>query len=159
MCTSSPSGPDVTLLVDFSKNLITESVLNNLLTLAREVKVEETWDKMFTGGHIITSKDHAVLHVVLRNFNDFNNSESGVDQVSGVLNHMKEFTEAVWSGEWKVTREKQLMRSSILASEVPISVLSWSLRPSDHRHRSNPWYVIDTKTLWTICDNFCLGLW
>ena len=58
MCTSSSSGPDVTLLVDLSKNLITESVLNNLLALAREAKVEETRDKMFA---VNTSEDRAVL--------------------------------------------------------------------------------------------------
>ena len=63
MCTSSSSGPDVTLLVDLSKNLITESVLNNLLALAREAKVEETRDKMFAGERINTSEDRAVLNV------------------------------------------------------------------------------------------------
>ena len=98
---SSSSGPDVTLLVDLSKNLITDSVLNNLLALVREANVEEARDKMFAGEHINTSEDRAVLHVALRNFNDFNISESGVDQVSGVLAHMKEFSEAVRNGEWK----------------------------------------------------------
>ena len=98
---SSSSGPDVTLLVDLSKNLITESVLNNLLALVREANVEEARDKMFAGEHINTSEDRAVLHVALRNFNDFNISESGVDQVSGVLAHMKEFSEAVRNGDWK----------------------------------------------------------
>ena len=61
MCTSSPSGPDVTLLVDLSKNLITESVPNNPLALAREAKVEETRDKMLAGERINTSEDRAVL--------------------------------------------------------------------------------------------------
>jgi len=32
------SGPDVTMLVDLSKNLITESVLETLLSLAREAE-------------------------------------------------------------------------------------------------------------------------
>ncbi|KIJ97410.1 hypothetical protein K443DRAFT_681558 [Laccaria amethystina LaAM-08-1] len=98
---ASTSGPDVTLLLDFSKNLITEPILNKLLALVREAKVEEYRDKMFAGEHINTSEDRAVLHVALRNFNDFNISEAGVDEVSGVLNHIKEFSEAVRSGEWK----------------------------------------------------------
>ena len=42
---------------------------------------------MFAGLYINISEDCAVLHVALRNFNDFNIFESGVDQVSGVLNH------------------------------------------------------------------------
>jgi glucose-6-phosphate isomerase len=98
---NSTSGPDVTMLVDLSKNLITEPVLETLLSLAREAKVEEYRDKMFAGEHINTSEDRAVLHVALRNFNDFKIAESGADEVSAVLDHMKEFTEAVRSGGWK----------------------------------------------------------
>ena len=98
---NSTSGPDVTMLVDLSKNLITEPILETLLSLAREAKVEEYRDKMFAGEHINTSEDRAVLHVALRNFNDFKIAESGVDEVSGVLAHMKEFTEAVRNGVWK----------------------------------------------------------
>ena len=98
---NSTSGPDVTMLVDLSKNLITEPVLETLLSLAREAKVEEYRDKMFAGEHINTSEDRAVLHVALRNFNDFKIAESGADEVSAVLDHMKEFTEAVRSGAWK----------------------------------------------------------
>lgn len=56
---------------------------------------------MFAGEHINTSEDRAVLHVALRNFNDFNISEAGVDQVGDVLAHIKEFSESVRNGEWK----------------------------------------------------------
>ncbi|CAA7268629.1 unnamed protein product [Cyclocybe aegerita] len=98
---NSTSGPDVTLLVDLSKHLITEPILQTLISLAREAKVEEYRDKMFAGEHINTSEDRAVLHVALRNFNDFQIAESGADEVGGVLKHMKEFSEAVRSGEWK----------------------------------------------------------
>jgi len=38
---NSTSGPDVTMLVDLSKNLITESVLETLLSLASEAGVKE----------------------------------------------------------------------------------------------------------------------
>ncbi|KDR66521.1 hypothetical protein GALMADRAFT_1143071 [Galerina marginata CBS 339.88] len=68
---NSPSGPDVTLLVNLSKNLITEPVLTTLLSPIREAKVEEYRDKMFSGAHINTPEDRAVLHVALRNFGDF----------------------------------------------------------------------------------------
>ncbi|KAF8868535.1 glucose-6-phosphate isomerase [Gymnopilus junonius] len=98
---NSSSGPDVTLLVDLSKNLVTEPVLDSLLSLVREAQVEEYRDKMFAGEHINTSEDRSVLHVALRNFDDFKIAEQGVDEVASVLNHMKEFSEAVRSGEWK----------------------------------------------------------
>lgn len=56
---------------------------------------------MFAGEHINTSEDRAVLHVALRNFDDFKISEAGADEVGGVLEHMKVFSDAVRSGEWK----------------------------------------------------------
>jgi len=97
----SPDDPSVTFLLDFSKNFITEPILNTLLSLAREAEVETYRDKMFAGEHINTSEDRAVLHVALRNFDEFKISEAGVDEVSPVLAHIKEFSESVRSGAWK----------------------------------------------------------
>lgn len=81
--------------------MITEPILQTLLSLAREAEVETYRDKMFAGEHINTSEDRAVLHVALRNFNDFQIQEAGVSEVQAVLAHIKEFTEAVRSGAWK----------------------------------------------------------
>jgi glucose-6-phosphate isomerase len=98
----SPDDPSVTFLLDYSKNLITQPILDTLLSLVREADVENVRDKMFAGEHINTSEDRAVLHVALRNIgDDFKIQENGVDEVSGVLAHIKEFSEAVRSGEWK----------------------------------------------------------
>ncbi|KAF8636866.1 hypothetical protein AX17_003209 [Amanita inopinata Kibby_2008] len=97
----SASGPDVKILLDYSKNLITQPVLDTLLSLAREAQVEGFRDKMFAGEHINTSEDRAVLHVALRNFNDFQIAEEGVNEVSGVLEHIKTFSNAVRDGSWK----------------------------------------------------------
>ena len=93
--------PTTTFLLDYSKNLITQPILDTLLSLAREAQVETYRDKMFAGEHINTSEDRAVLHVALRNFDDFKIQEGGVDEVAGVLAHIKEFSEAIRSGEWK----------------------------------------------------------
>ena len=81
--------------------MITEPILDTLLSLVREAELETYRDKMFAGEHINTSEDRAVLHVALRNFDDFKISEAGVDEVAGVLSHIKQFTEAVRSGAWK----------------------------------------------------------
>ncbi|TCD64035.1 glucose-6-phosphate isomerase [Steccherinum ochraceum] len=97
----SPDDPSVTFLLDFSKNLITEPILATLLDLVREAQLETYRDKMFAGEHINTSEDRAVLHVALRNFDDFKISEAGVNEVDGVLAHIKEFSESVRSGAWK----------------------------------------------------------
>jgi glucose-6-phosphate isomerase len=75
--------------------------LETLLSLVREAELETYRDKMFSGEHINTSEDRAVLHVALRNFGTFKIAESGVDEVASVLEHIKTFTESVRSGEWK----------------------------------------------------------
>ena len=74
-----------------------------LLSFVCKAKVEEYHAKMFASEHINTPEDCAVLHATLCNFkfNNFKIMESGVDKVSGVLTHMKEFTEAVWNSMWK----------------------------------------------------------
>lgn len=100
----SSSGPDVRFLLDYSKNLITPEILDTLLSLIREAQLETFRDKMFAGEHINTSEDRAVLHVALRNFpgdTAFQISEPGVEEVHGVLEHIKVFSTAVRSGEWK----------------------------------------------------------
>ncbi|PPQ82765.1 hypothetical protein CVT24_009832, partial [Panaeolus cyanescens] len=98
---NSTYGAPVQLLVDLSKHLITQPILDNLLDLARDASVEKYRDAMFAGAHINNSEDRAVLHVALRNFGDFEIKESGVDEVQSVLDHMKTFSEQVRSGEWK----------------------------------------------------------
>ncbi|KAJ1843623.1 glucose-6-phosphate isomerase, partial [Coemansia sp. RSA 2703] len=55
------------LLIDYSKNRVDDKVFKMLLDLAREAKLEEYREKMFTGDHINVTEDRAVLHVALRN--------------------------------------------------------------------------------------------
>src|SRR5690625_3554457 len=54
------------LHVDLSKNLLTAETVELLLQLAREVGVEERREAMFSGEHINTTEDRAVLHTALR---------------------------------------------------------------------------------------------
>lgn len=96
------ANPATTIFLDYSKNLINDQVLSTLLELVKEAGVEGARDDMFSGKHINTSEDRAVLHVALRNLDDsFNIQEEGASEVKEVLAHIKEFTEAVRSGEWK----------------------------------------------------------
>ena len=92
--------PSTTFLLDYSKNLINDSVLSELFNLVREAEVEQARDDMFAGKHINTSEDRAVLHTALRNFSSNYVSEPGADEVPGVLAHIKQFTEDVRSGTW-----------------------------------------------------------
>ncbi|KAJ2707890.1 glucose-6-phosphate isomerase [Coemansia sp. IMI 203386] len=92
------------LLIDYSKNRIDDKTFKLLLDLAKEAKLEEYREKMFTGEHINVTEDRAVLHVALRNVSNTPIYESGQDvmpEVNAVLEHMKEFSEEIRSGTWK----------------------------------------------------------
>lgn len=89
---------------DFSKNLITEETLKLLVDVAKEAGVEKLRDQMFAGEHINFTEDRAVYHTALRNVSGKKMSVDGKDvmpEVNKVLEHMKEFSEQVRSGEWK----------------------------------------------------------
>ncbi|KAJ1730699.1 glucose-6-phosphate isomerase [Coemansia sp. Benny D160-2] len=90
-------------LVDFSKHRINDEVFDLLMKLAKEAKLEEYREKMFTGEHINVTEDRAVLHVALRNVSNTPIYENGSDvmpDVNAVLEHMKEFSEQIRSGAW-----------------------------------------------------------
>lgn len=95
----------MSILLDYSKNLIDEEVLSSLFALAREAQVEKFRDEMFAGEHINTSEGRAVLHIALRNppvsQGGYDIKEEGVSEVPKVLAHIKEFSDAVRSGAWK----------------------------------------------------------
>eukprot|EP00128_Syssomonas_multiformis_P005247 Colp12_sorted_trinity150504_noHs@27930 len=96
--------PDGKLLVDFSKNIMTEETLKLLLDLARQAGLEEWRDKMFAGEKINFTEGRAVLHVALRNRSNRPILVDGKDvmpDVNAVLAQMRTFTEAVRSGSWK----------------------------------------------------------
>lgn len=100
------STPSVSILLDYSKNLIDNEVLAALFELAREANVEQFRDDMFSGKHINTSEGRAVLHIALRNpltsKGGWDIKEPGAgDEVNAVLAHMKEFSDSVRSGAWR----------------------------------------------------------
>lgn len=95
---------DGEILLDYSKNRITEEVWSLLLDLAKARKVTEARDAEFSGVHINITEDRAVLHTALRNRGNAPLLVDGKDvlpDVRAVLKHMKEFTNQVLSGEWK----------------------------------------------------------
>src|SRR3989338_3675248 len=92
------------ILLDFSKNRITETTLKLLLQLARECGVEEWRDKMFSGEKINFTENRAVLHTALRNRSNKPVLVDGEDVMPGVnrvLGQMRNFTERVRNGVWK----------------------------------------------------------
>jgi glucose-6-phosphate isomerase len=92
------------LLVDFSKNRMTEETWQLLIALAQQQGVESWRDRMFAGDKINGTEGRAVLHVALRNRESRPIKVDGKDvmpEVNAVLAKMKDFSTRVRSGEWK----------------------------------------------------------
>lgn len=92
------------ILVDYSKNRITEETMRLLYALAREVQLDRWIERMFSGEKINVTENRAVLHVALRNRANrpiYVDGRDVMPEVNAVLAHMREFTEAVRSGRWR----------------------------------------------------------
>ena len=92
------------LYIDYSKHRVTRETLSLLLDRARAAGWPERRDAMFSGEHINTSEDRAVLHTALRLPRDAELSVDGQDVVADVhevLDRMGEFTDRLRSGEWR----------------------------------------------------------
>src|SRR5258707_15441665 len=92
------------ILLDFSKNRIVDETFRLLRGLAEQADVCGWARRMFAGEKINTSEDRAVLHIALRNRSNRPIIVDGRDvmpEVNAVLAHMRRFSEAVRSGQWK----------------------------------------------------------
>ena len=91
-------------LVDFSKNRITDKTLNLLLSLAKEAKLEDWRDRLFSGDKINFTENRSALHIALRNRSNNPILLDGKDimpNVNKVLSQMKSFSNHVRSGKAK----------------------------------------------------------
>jgi len=91
------------LHLDLAKHRITPQTLDLLVALAERAGLPERTQAMFTGAHINTSEDRAVLHTALRRPRTDSltvDGEEVVGQVHEVLDRMGDFTDRVRSGEW-----------------------------------------------------------
>ena len=92
------------MLVDYSKNIITDETKKLLIGLAHEVGLKDGIEKMFRGDKINETENRAVLHVALRNRGNDPICVDGEDVMPGVnevLKKMNTFSLSLLSGEWK----------------------------------------------------------
>jgi glucose-6-phosphate isomerase len=92
------------ILLDYSKNRIDEQTVALLMQLARECSVNKAIEAMFSGEIINVTEGRPVLHIALRNRSNTPILVEGKDvmpDVNRVLEHMKDFSEAIISGTWK----------------------------------------------------------
>ena len=91
------------ILLDFSKNRITEKTLELLLDLAKQARINDWTEKMFNGEKINFTENRAVLHIALRNRSNRPIEVDGEDimpQVNKVLEKMRRFCDKVRNGQW-----------------------------------------------------------
>lgn len=92
------------ILIDFSKNHITEKTLNLLFNLAEEINLKQSIYAMFHGEKINYTENRPVLHVALRNFNQkpiIIDGKNITFKINSVLKKIKVFSENIIYGKWK----------------------------------------------------------
>ena len=97
--------------VDFSKNRITKNTLSILIDLANELNLKDAILKYFEGDIINQTEGRAVLHTALRaskNATIFVDGENIIPSVYAVKKKIKNFTDAVTSGNHKGFSGKQI---------------------------------------------------
>jgi len=123
------------ILVDYSKNIITEDTLKLLLKLTDDVGLRDAPNKMFTGESINETEDRAVLHTALRNRINIPvcvNDKNVMPEVNAVLSKMKDFSDKIITGEWKGFTDKKItdiVNIGIGGSDLGPVMVTECLRP------------------------------
>jgi len=127
--------PEGEFLLDYSKNIITEEIMDHLFKLASACNVESMRDQMCNGGKINITEDRAVLHIALRNRSNTPINVDGhnvMEDVNGVLKKMRGFTEEVRSGSWKGYNGKKItdvVNIGIGGSDLGPQMVTLALKP------------------------------
>ncbi|TYA25817.1 glucose-6-phosphate isomerase [Aggregatibacter actinomycetemcomitans] len=123
------------ILVDFSKNNLTQETLDLLRQLTEECGLAQAKEAMFNGEKINRTENRAVLHTALRNRANTPVLVDGKDvmpEVNAVLAKMKSFCERVISGEWKGYTGKAItdvINIGIGGSDLGPYMVTEALRP------------------------------
>jgi len=123
------------MLLDYSKNRIDREVMRALFDLARTVEVEQRRDLMWSGAHINTTEDRAVLHMALRYQGDQPVMVDGHDvmpDVRAVLARMKSFSDQVRDGTIRGATGEQftdVVNIGIGGSDLGPAMVTLALEP------------------------------
>ncbi len=100
------------MMLDYSKNRITDRTMAYLIALAKTCKLPEKIEAMFRGDKINHTEKRAVLHVALRNRENTPIMVDGrnvMPEVNAVLAKMRKFSEAVRLGKFTGHTGKKLV--------------------------------------------------
>lgn len=123
------------ILLDYSKNRINDQTFALLIQLAKECKLDEAIEAMFSGEKINVTEGRQVLHTALRNQSNepvIVDGEDIMPKVRAVLAHMKEFVQEVISGQWKGFSGKAItdvVNIGIGGSDLGPVMVTESLKP------------------------------
>ena len=101
-----------TLILDYSKNRISEKTMSYLMNLARERRLEDKIKSMFRGDKINITENRAVLHTALRNRDNTPVMVNGRDvmpDINTVFAKMRKFSDDVRYGKFKGHTGKKLV--------------------------------------------------
>ena len=99
------------ILFDYSKNIINKRTMDLLLGLARETKVSEGIEKMFSGEKINATEDRAVLHTALRNMSGepvYADGKDVMPDVRRVMDKIMTLSKALETGRYKGCTGKKI---------------------------------------------------
>lgn len=123
------------ILLDFSKNRITEETINLLTELARESELEKWIEKMFSGELINHTEKRAALHTALRNRSDSPVLVDGKDvmpEIHQVLDRMESISNTIRHGEWKGFSDRNIIdvvNLGVGGSDLGPVMVTEALRP------------------------------
>lgn len=99
------------ILLDYSKNLVTNETLNLLIQLANESKLAEKIRDLFSGEKINFTENRAALHTALRDRTTktfLYENQNILADVETTLTKMREFTDKVRNQEWRGVTNKPI---------------------------------------------------
>jgi len=99
------------LLLDYSKNLVSNEIFQQLLALAEQSNLKAHRTAMFAGEVINTTEDRAVLHATLRAEPEDTTSLEGLERnslVKAQLEQMQLVSEKIRNGQWQGSTGKKI---------------------------------------------------
>ena len=133
------------ILIDYSKNNISEETIKLLMSLAKNCKLKEAISAMFNGEKINVTENRAVLHTALRNKSGKPVMVDGVNvmpQIKAVNVKMKNFCQQLIAGKWKGYSGKPItdvVNIGIGGSDLGPVMVTEALRP--YKTRLNVHFV------------------
>lgn len=127
------------ILLDYSKNRITEATMALLLDLYLQAGVHDMAEAMFQGAKINNTEKRAVLHVALRNRSNrpiYVDGQDVMPEVNRVLAKMRDFSARVRSGAWTGSTGKSIthvVNIGIGGSDLGPKMVTRALTPYTRR--------------------------